>query len=312
MVGRATKRKKLQRPRYTERKILQGPSFANGNAAPMAPSLATISVNGPTNGAEYFLDTHMNPSWDQALDFPGSTPLLESGLPDIDRIVAGLALPTGRLPVTEPDNLSQPLGPLLNISDLGTDPIQGDSRERIKPALSAVGNQDSHLPHILALGRSISLLDSHFLDATDTSIDKVMHVSKICLDEVAHLMQLDVYPACRSCKSLISTIVDLILGLYEKSLTPADSSSPNCANYPTIYVGVFPVEASDYSRIYPPIICRELRRLTQVIAKLSAGCCQPAGSDRSKQHQQIFRNLNHRVEALLSTQDDSIKFDQNA
>lgn len=168
-------------------------------------------------------------------------------------------------------------------------------------------DQNSHWPHIEALSKIISLLES-YTQAKTTVTDLVLKVSQACVADITKIMSLDVYKMCRSCKSLISTAMGLLVTLYEEAISVSrlivshDSIPQDAlAVMPDLQFGVFHVHPGDQTGLLRQIICKELQRSVGVYQKLSAGCGADEGSDTRRRHQQSFSFMASRVESLISS-----------
>ncbi|KAF4957860.1 hypothetical protein FSARC_11156 [Fusarium sarcochroum] len=154
-----------------------------------------------------------------------------------------------------------------------------------------------HSSHVVTLGKIISSLDSHVADKA-TTIDKAMQISKDCIDEVVAFMTMDSDRTCRSCKTLVSTIVELIIELYENASSLAAKPS-DCANkYPKLSFGSFTINSTEYPALYQQVIHIELRRLAPIINILRSGCGATVGSSRHARHQETFSEMDQRIRKL--------------
>ncbi|KFY88748.1 hypothetical protein V500_06145 [Pseudogymnoascus sp. VKM F-4518 (FW-2643)] len=152
---------------------------------------------------------------------------------------------------------------------------------------------------ISALGSSIACLDIH-VNSKAIGIDEAMRVSKVCIGEVTKILSLGTYRCCRSCKTFISTIVELIVMLYEIASCSWESSSL-VNNHPNLYFGVFQISFEEHPAIYKHIIRSSSVRIQPIVRTLSSGCGAEVGSDSRARHQQLFSDMEKQVQVLVSS-----------
>ncbi|KAF4456877.1 fungal zn(2)-Cys(6) binuclear cluster domain-containing protein [Fusarium austroafricanum] len=170
-------------------------------------------------------------------------------------------------------------------------------------------SHDPHRAHMATLGKCIATLDSHLAESNCITIDRVLSISRNCTDEIAVLMGLDNYQACRSCRTLVANIVDLLLELYEKASTPASDPSGGLSTKPKLSLGAYTIDTTEYSALYKQIISSELRRLNPIIESLKSGCSAVAGSCKRARHQGLFSEMEWRLYKLISSESASSPLD---
>lgn len=138
----------------------------------------------------------------------------------------------------------------------------------------------------------IATLDNH-VHTNFTCIDEVLRVSETCIDSTANIMSLDTYNWCRSCKTLISVAVDLVVKLYELAVFSSN-------DLPSLYLGAFEIGRDEKFAIYKGIISQRLQQIRPILRRLSSGCGAEVGSGTRKRHVDSFLELEYRVQALVS------------
>ncbi|KAF4336057.1 fungal zn(2)-Cys(6) binuclear cluster domain protein [Fusarium beomiforme] len=160
-------------------------------------------------------------------------------------------------------------------------------------------NHDSHSFHMVTLGKCIAVLDSQLAAIETTKIDMVLNISKNSLDQIAYIMGLDSYESCRSCKTLVSSIVESVLALYEKASARERTSSDILQSRPRLSLGVYTIDIAEHPVLYRQVINTELQRLTPVIQSLKSGCGANPASARRARHQDLFLEMEQRLELLF-------------
>lgn len=173
---------------------------------------------------------------------------------------------------------------------------------QILPFSSHIGFQELHWPHMQALANFITSLDS-CVQLPVLSIDEVLQTSKTTLGSLVSIMSLDAYTHCRSCKTLISTALELLVNLYETALEPNPPAQPIYSRMPGLSFGMFEIDPQEQVSICNQLISKELQRILPLVQTLRAGCGAAVGSDRRRQHQRVFLDMESRVHRLVEYKD---------
>jgi hypothetical protein len=160
---------------------------------------------------------------------------------------------------------------------------------------SGGGSQDwTQYAHVVALCKMIRLLENH-VQTKSMAVDEVMRLSQACIRDISRISANKEYMQCKSCPALISTIMELIVTLYEGTTSananpsstdsqqqqqqqeePQSSSSTLVSptalsakpNGPFLQFGVFELDPEDQMAIRNRIIRKQAQECVQIIQML--------------------------------------------
>jgi hypothetical protein len=159
---------------------------------------------------------------------------------------------------------------------------------------SGGGSQDwTQYAHVVALCKMIRLLENH-VQTKSMAVDEVMRLSQACIRDISRISANKEYMQCKSCPALISTIMELIVTLYEGTTSananpsstdsqqqqqqqeePQSSStlvSPTALsakpNGPFLQFGVFELDPEEQTAIRNRIIRKQAQECVQIIQML--------------------------------------------
>ncbi|MCJ1251407.1 hypothetical protein MMC30_008640 [Trapelia coarctata] len=166
-------------------------------------------------------------------------------------------------------------------------------------------------PHVAALSQIIALLEAH-IQYKDVAIDEIMRVNKASIADTTKIMNCEEYKMCKSCVILASTVMELVVTLYEygvssKGEKAADRNllSKKTQNKPpNVQFGVFQFDPEEQLAFRNHIICKELQRSTKVIQTLSAQRQSITGDglhNIGRVHKQWYMEMEHRIKALVTS-----------
>ena len=164
-------------------------------------------------------------------------------------------------------------------------------------------------PHILALCKIIAVLEEHIYSEA-SSIDEVMRVNKTCMTQMVEIMDSELNH-CKSFRMLVLTAMDLVLTLYDATISENVKSTSQLSQTPSqtnldarsvsLQFGSFQFDAEDMVTSRNQIIRNELDRCVKVIQERGTELCSPsAGSSRpdDKIQQQLFAFVENRARRL--------------
>jgi hypothetical protein len=165
---------------------------------------------------------------------------------------------------------------------------------------SGGGSQDwTQYAHVVALCKMIRLLENH-VQTKSMAVDEVMRLSQACIRDISRISANKEYMQCKSCPALISTIMELIVTLYEGTTSAANANansttpqqqqqqqqqqeepqsststlvSPSAAlcakpNGPFLQFGVFELDPEEQTAIRNRIIRKQAQECVQIIQML--------------------------------------------
>ncbi|GAB1317423.1 Fungal zn(2)-Cys(6) binuclear cluster domain-containing protein [Madurella fahalii] len=208
--------------------------------------------------------------------------------------------------------LSQP--PSLSSAIPGFFPMSPRSPGQSVTGLpSTQTNQDwGQHAHVVALCKMIRLLENH-VQAKSTPVDEVMKLSQACIRDITKISSKKEYMQCRSCPALISTIMELIVTLYEDTTRnqvqePESTASPGLSkpSGPLLHFGVFELDPEEQTAIRNRIIRKEAQecvQIIQVLKRLLGGETPTAGREtlQSRALAEWCEGMEKRMNELISS-----------
>ncbi|KAI1105356.1 hypothetical protein F4804DRAFT_140239 [Jackrogersella minutella] len=127
--------------------------------------------------------------------------------------------------------------------------------------------------HVIGLCKMVQLLETQIQSKT-TAIDKIMRMNQTCITGVVKITEESDCMKCKSCPSLISTIMELIVTLYEAGLQAQDQNpqsyetvDDNC-RMPHLTFGVFQLDPEEQAAMRKRIIGKEVKACIRIVQKL--------------------------------------------
>jgi len=185
-------------------------------------------------------------------------------------------------------------------------PMSPRSPSQSGGAASAQGGQDwSQFVHVVALCKMIRLLENH-VQVKSMAVDEVMRLSQACIRDITKISSKKEYMQCRSCPALISTIMELIVTMYEDTTSgQAEASQPSPAsskpNAPFLQFGVFELDPEEQTAIRNRIIRKEAQECVKIIQRLTRLLeGEISLSDKASSQPQALRNWYEGMEKRMT------------
>ncbi|UNI23708.1 hypothetical protein JDV02_009512 [Purpureocillium takamizusanense] len=243
----------------------------------------TIFVSGPSMTQTDFTDDQLfdylnDESWasggaavacptgiDDGQNFPEATGFEIEGFSipqDINPPATSGPCSSMAMPVNQPPSQSSGIPSFF--------PMSPRSPSHNAAAASGQSSQDwAQFVHVVALCKMVRLLESH-VQTKSTAVDEVMRLNQACIRDISKISAKKEYMQCRSCPALISTIMELIVTLYEditkhpshEQLATSALSTPNA---PFLQFGVFELDPEEQTVIRNRIIRKEAQKCVQII-----------------------------------------------
>lgn len=239
----------LPQPDFTDQSLfdcLNDDSWVSGGAA-CPTGMDDGTGFGEATGFE--IESFPLPSDLQALGTAGGPSFLKMGLPQPPSLSS--AIP-GFFPMS-------PRSPGQSVTGL--------------PSAQAGQDWGQHA-HVVALCKMIRLLENH-VQAKSTPVDEVMKLSQACIRDITKISAKKEYMQCRSCPALISTIMELIVTLYEDTTRSQAQEAESMASPgvskpsgPLLHFGVFELDPEEQTAIRNRIIRKEAQECVQIIQVL--------------------------------------------
>ena len=132
--------------------------------------------------------------------------------------------------------------------------------------------------HVLALVEIVRSLEAQ-IEAKETAMDKVLHLNKMCLANLARIVAMEEGKMCTGCRALTPAALELIVKLYESSLAEGGVIEPNQSTTSTppphqtsnsaLQFGVYQIDPEDQSAFRNQLFVKELNRSIQIMNKLN-------------------------------------------
>ena len=171
------------------------------------------------------------------------------------------------------------IDPELALQQFGIPQVLPPSPDYTASSLSAslassvkmVQQEGKTFPHITAMSKILRVLETHVQSKTH-SLDEILRVNKACMADLAKIMALDEYRACRCCNMIASSALDLIIVLFEEVANSQDwgaNGQRRQGKFPILQFGVFELDPEEQTAMTKRILKKELQRCLQIVQGFS-------------------------------------------
>jgi hypothetical protein len=176
------------------------------------------------------------------------------------------------------------------------------------PPSTAEHRQRSRSQCVSACTTIIEHLDVK-IQADVTALDEVLDVNKTAVREIARIMSLEQYKESASCPQLISIALGQIITLFESCIHSVGFPLNNLNTIPRFHFGAFQFDREEQLSLCAHIICKELRRCSQVLATLKSTLRNPLMQDAESVilYDRWSANMGRRLETLITTVEESCR-----